>query len=448
MRITSVGVFVFAGFLGVAPWAVAESHERVTLVKAGRLLDVRGGKYVSGQAVLVEGDKIKEVGPLAAVAAHALRDASVVDLGQATLLPGLVDCHAHLLSSMRSGTGIGPGENILLTVASMSPSARALMGAGNARETLEAGITTVRNVGHSGIDGDAALRDAIEKGWVVGPRILAATRKLTPPGGQAMHVRHELAPALVDLEFLPVGSAEEGRRAVREALYAGADFIKAVTDDPPRFLAEDELRAIVAEAHRAKVKVAAHATTALGVETAVAAGVASVEHADEASDESLAAMAAKGIFLGATDWPVDALHDIFMKSRVLTAGQSAQLESAIQEWVAGSAKRMARARKANVRFVMATDMWFAYPGKTRGQAAVSVLGGLQDEGVPPAEILRAATLEGAELVGWADRVGTLEAGKLADLVALDGDPLTDVRELQKIRFVMKGGSIVRNDPAL
>lgn len=407
--------------LGTPTGADAGPAAKVTLVKAGRLLDVRVGKYLSDQAVLIEGERIKEVGPIAAVASHAPAGAVVIDLGAATVLPGLIDCHAHLLSSMKGQ--MNAGENILNTVAGMSPSARALLGAANARETLEAGITSVRNVGHSGVDGDAALRDAIKAGGVPGPRMLAATRKLTPPGGQAVTLRHEVAHAVIDLEFLPVSRPEDGRRAVRRALFSGTDVIKVVMDAGPRVLAYDEIKAIVDEAHRSGLKVAAHATTERGIKAAADAGVDSIEHADEVSDETLEMMRDKNIFLGATDWSAEMIRGLYTKSVYISPEKSAELEAEIKAWVEQTAKRMEKARKAGGRFVMASDMWFRYPGKTRGQAALMILGGLQAEGVPPAEVLRAATVNAAELLGWKDDVGAVEAGKLADLVA--EDPLRD-----------------------
>ena len=153
---------------------------RATLVKAARIVDVAAGRYVADQAILIENDRIKEVGPAAVVQAHAPADAAVIDLGGATVLPGLIDCHAHLLSAMRARRTTG--ENILVTVAEMSASQRALLGAANAREALEAGITTVRNVGHSGVDGDAALRDAIDEGWVVGPADAGGHAQADPAG--------------------------------------------------------------------------------------------------------------------------------------------------------------------------------------------------------------------------------------------------------------------------
>jgi imidazolonepropionase-like amidohydrolase len=240
-----------------------ESQARSILLKADRMLDVRSGKYVANAGVLVENDKIKEAGPLTEVQAHAPKAAQIIDVGTATLLPGLIDCHTHLLTS---GTSINPQEIIVNAAAGMSPTARVLMGAHNAREDLEAGFTTVRVVGHSGIDGDVALRDAINQGWLSGPRIQAAARKLTPPGGQAVHLNPAVADQIVNQEFLQVGSADEARKAVRENLVYGADLIKVVADDDNRFITAEEMKAIVEEAHRAKVKVAVHATTVTGIQ--------------------------------------------------------------------------------------------------------------------------------------------------------------------------------------
>ena len=211
-----------------------------------------------------------------------------------------------------------------------------------------------------------------------------------------------------------------------------------------RVLALDETKAIVEEAHRSKRKVAAHATSALGIQTAIDAGVDSIEHADEATPAMLRAMREKQIALGATEWSAEMLRDLFAPL-AQPEGQKAAMDKEVAGWVEQSRARIARAREAGVRLVMASDMWMEYPGRTRGQASLRVLEGLQAAGVPPAEILRAATSNGAELMGWSDRIGSLEAGKLADVVAVVGDPLADVAVLQKVSFVMKGGSVVRRD---
>jgi imidazolonepropionase-like amidohydrolase len=256
-----------------------------TMIKAGRILDVRTGKYLTGQGILVEEGKIKEVAAFAELQTHLPKDAVAVDLSKATLLPGLIDSHAHLL--MAVSAAVNPSNNILDAVAGTSASQRALLGALMAREDLEGGFTTIRNVGHSGEDGDAALRDAIDAGWVPGPRIQASCRKLTPPGGQAVRLNPAIAKQIIDLEFLPVGSPDEGRRAVRENLLYGADFIKVVADDEPRFVSTKEMKAIVEEAHRSKVKVAVHATTETGIQTSIDAGADSIEHGDAVTDQML-----------------------------------------------------------------------------------------------------------------------------------------------------------------
>ena len=442
MKMPGIAVLLAASLPAMAsPQTPAPPAVRITVIKAARIVDVQAGRYVADQAILIENDRIKEVGPTAAVVARAPAHAVVIDLGGATVLPGLIDCHAHLLSSMRARRTTG--ENILVTVAEMSASQRALLGAANAREALEAGITTVRNVGHSGVDGDAALRDAIGEGWVAGPRMQAATRKLTPPGGQAVALRHEVARGIIDLEFLTVSGVEDGRRAVREAQFHGADLIKIVMDVPPRSLAVDEARAIVAEAHRAGLKVAAHATTASAIAAAVEAGVDSVEHGDEATDEVLAVMARKGIALVVTAWRGESMREIYAKALFLNDQDRAEVEGFIAAWTAGNRALVARARKAGVRIAAGSDMWFRYPEKTRGQATVIAFEGLQEAGLMPAEVLRAATVEAARVMGWEDRVGALQAGRFADLIAVDGDPLAAISALHGVRFVMKGGVVVR-----
>jgi imidazolonepropionase-like amidohydrolase len=231
---------------------------------------------------------------------------------------------------------------------------------------------------------------------------------------------------------------------VREALAAGADVIKIVVDaDPRRRMALDEAKAVVEEAHRSGVKVAAHAMDADSVKTAVEAGVDSVEHANGATDEVLRLMREKGIFLSPTDWPTEMLSFVFARSLPHAPEELARLDAGIAEWQKSCRARVERARKAGVRLVMGSDMWFAYPGKTRGEATIATLEGLQAEGVPAADVVRAATVNAAELIGWADRVGVLEPGKLADVIAVPGDPLADVKVLQRATFVMKGGIVVR-----
>lgn len=342
---------------------------KATLLKAGRMLDVRSGKYIPNAGVLIENDKIKEAGPLPQVQAHAPQNAVVIDLGAATLLPGLVDCHAHLLTS---GTSISSQEVILNAAAGMSPTMRVLMGAQNAREDLEAGFTTVRVVGHSGIDGDVSLREAINQGWVTGPRIQAAARKLTPPGGQAVHLNPAIADQVVDQEYLQVSGPDSARKAVRENLLYGADLIKVVADDENRFISPEEMKAIVEEAHRAKVKVAVHATTVTGIQAAIDAGVDSIEHGNDITDAQLNTMREKGIFLDITELLFGGrMRAMIEKRQVLPPQLQQELKIYEQMEAKQTPARIARVLKSGVKFTTGSDMWFDYPGKTRGQATAN-----------------------------------------------------------------------------
>jgi imidazolonepropionase-like amidohydrolase len=413
-----------------------EAAPSPTLVRAGRLLDVRAGVYRNDQGVWIDGGRIRQVGDFGVVAAAAPKDISVIDLGRLTLMPGLIDCHAHLLAAMDPGEEAP--ESLVLTLAKDSPAKRALLGVMTARELLDAGFTTVRNVGHSGVDGDVALRDAIRRNWIPGPRIAAAARKIAPYGGQALPVQDAVARTLIDQDFLTATNPEEGRRAVLEDLRVGADLIKVVADDWPRVIDEDTLAAIVGEAHRVSIKVAAHATTRVGIQAAIAAGVDSIEHGDEATDAQFQAMHDKHIVLVPTVWP----RDLLPISRALNARPD--IDAIKDGYVAGERSKMDRARQAGVTIAFGSDMWFGYSDKTRGRATLLVLEGMQSFGVPAIDAVRAATVTAAGLIGIDRVAGVVQAGAYADLIAVDGDPLADIRALENVRFVMKGGGVVRN----
>jgi imidazolonepropionase-like amidohydrolase len=417
---------------------------KTTLIKAGRVLDVKAGIYLPNQGVLVAGDRIKDVGSFDSVKARAPQDAVIIDLGQATLLPGLTDSHSHLLCSME-GRWYPDGDAVVMTITRVGQAKRALIGAANARDMLEAGFTAVRNVGHSGVNGDAALRDAINEGLIPGPRLQAACRKLTPVGGQVVELRTENAAAIIAEEFLTVGNVEEARRAVRQALADGADVIKVVVDDSNRILNSDEMRAIVEEAHRVKIKVAAHATTQTGVQAAIDGGVDSIEHAEEATEEQFKAMRDKGIFLDPTLSTAQAFRDIYLKSLYFSPEETTRFEKEIKAFIELSKTKLQRALKAGVKIAAGSDMWMRYPGKKRGEATTVMFEAMVDAGLPQIETIRAATINAAELLGWQDRTGSVEAGKFADLIAVVGDPLKDITELKRVRFVMKGGEVVKNE---
>lgn len=396
------------------------------------MLDVRTGKYLLNQGLLVENGYIKIVGEFSEILNIAAGSAVTVDLGSLTLLPGLIDSHSHLFSA---------SDGRLDTTAQMNSAQRRLLAARNAREVLEAGITTVRNLGGSGVDGDAVLRDLINAGQVIGPRIVAATRKLAPPVDQ----KSSLSQEIIDREFLTVSSLEGARQAVREAIKSGASIIKVVVDGSPRPINLQEMKAIVDEAHRHKLKVAAHATSQKAIRTSVDARVDSLEHGNELNDDLLQGMREKGIFLVLNLYQPESLRHIFATELQRSPDQKADFEDFLRNNTEQSRQRLQRAMKSGVRIVAGSDMVFIYPGKTRGQATLIVLNALEQYGMQPVEIIRSATINAAELLGWQGMIGTIEPNKYADLIAVEGDPLKDITRLEQVRFVMKGGVITRDD---
>ena len=420
----------------VQTFAQAPGVPKVTAVKCERLLDVKSGNLIRDAVILVEGGRVVNVGSRLPVPAGA----RVVDLGAATVLPGLIDTHTHLLANYDGALG-GDDENMILSVTQLGMARRALLGAAMARETLDAGITTVRDLGNSGLNGDVALRDAVRAGWVIGPRIVASTRALAPAGGQFGRLSAAAQP-IIEQEYVTISGPEEARRAVRQALYDGADCIKVIVDVGPRVLALEEMSVIVAEARRAGRKVAAHVAGDAAARVAAASGVDSIEHGYDLPDDVLAVMAAKKIFLVPTIQPADFYVRVFGKSY---GEQIREYEAGAKRATQAKQEALARAIKAGVRIAAGSDLYYQVPGRTRGQASLAVVRSYAAAGMSPLEIIRAATIGAAELLGTREKIGVVEAGAAADLVAFDGDPLSDVNELERARFVMKGGNIIRNE---
>jgi imidazolonepropionase-like amidohydrolase len=459
----------------VATQLAAQSPAATTLVKAGRLLDPRTGNVLSPAAVLIENNKIKEVGPPSQVQAHASGEVKTIDLGSATLLPGLIDSHTHLFLDIIApeeaerarhvNGGFAPG--LLLEIVE-SPSKRVLHGAQLVREDLESGFTTVRNLGHSGIDGDTELRDAINAGRIPGPRILASGRKLITRGGYVQSLNPALAEAILQQEFLLIDGADRARQAVRQNEFQNVDVIKVTADEN---LTVPELTAVIEEAHRAHLKVAVHAVDKTSIQTAIDSGADSIEHGNEVTDEQLKQMRNKGIFF---DFTPTSYGDFFTKifegniamslmlrpERLGSDQRTRQLFNDLAQQLKSGAKfpdesderddqkynsLVQRVLKSRVKFAAGSDMCWYYPGKTRGQATASRFPVLHQAGMPSLDLLRAITTNAAEMLGWQDRIGALESGKFADMIAVSGDPIADINELERVRFVMKNGEVVRND---
>ena len=430
----------------------AQSPATTIVVKAGKLLDPRTGNVLSPAAVLIENGKIKEVGAPSRVQASAPAGVRTIDLGSATLLPGLIDSHTHLLLDVtlpiedeitrRPNGEFVPG---LLLAITMSPSKRALLGAKLAREDLESGFTTVRNLGHSGIDGDIALRDAVKASSVIGPRILAAGRKLTALGSYVQSLNPVLAQPIVQQEFLSIENPGQARQAVRENAFYNVDLIKVAIDDD---ITPAEISAIVDEAHRYKLKVAVHAFTPTSIQMAIDAGADSIEHGNGVTDEQLHLMHDKGVFLDLTPTFYGGFFSkILDASIVMTPAFRSNYTSGIERGRKRYDALVQRVLKSEVKFAAGSDMCWFYPGKTRGQATASRFPLLHEAGMPSLDVLRAITTNAAEMLGWQDRIGSVEAGKFADLIAVSGDPIADIGELERVRFVMKEGQVIRNELA-
>jgi imidazolonepropionase-like amidohydrolase len=401
--------------------------------------------------VLIENGKIKEVGSPTQVQAHA-PGAKTLDLGSSTLLPGLIDSHTHLLLDIivppeaeiaRHFNGeFAPG--LLLAVVE-SPTKRVLLGAQMAREDLESGFTTVRNLGHSGIDGDAALRDAINAGRVPGPRILASGRKLIALDSYLQSLNPAVAQSIVEQEFLPIDSPDRARQAVLQNVFYNVDLIKVTVGDG---ISPLELMAVVEEAHREHLKVAVHAIDTASIQTAIDAGADSIEHGNQVTDEQLKQMHDKGIFFDLTptfygSFFTKITEPSIVKSRAFRSANAHADDRARQRYDS----LVPRVLKSGVKFAAGSDMCWFYPGKTRGQASAATLVNLRAAGMPPLDVIRAITVNAAEMLGWQDRIGSVEPGKFADLVAVAGDPIADINELERVRFVMKDGQVIRNDLA-
>jgi len=454
------------------PWTTQPAAASVTLVKASRLLDPRSGHVLTSAAVLIDGDKIKQVGSSSQMGAPA--GATIIDLGTATILPGLIDGHSHLLLDVvlpaeaeRARRYNGTFVPALLLAIVESPSKRVLLGAQHAREYLESGITTVRILGHSGVDGDTELRDAINSGRVPGPRIVAAGRKLITRASYVQSLNSALSDAILEQEFLLIEGANRARQAVRRNEFHGVDVIKVTADAN---LTVAELVAVVEEAHRAGLKVAVHAVDKASIQTAIDAGCDSIEHGNEITDEQLKRMRDREIFFDFTptsygDFFTEIFQGTIAESLALRAARLQADEHDRQRYndLAQSIRKsqfhggfeandnqlydslVRRVIRSGVKFAAGTDMCWHYPGKTCGQAATSRFPALHEAGMPSLDVIRAITTNAAEMLGWQDRVGAIEPGKFADIIAVSADPVADISELERVRFVMKGGQVVRNE---
>ena len=428
LLVTLAGAATPAGAAGsdAAPPAPAPR----TVIRPARVLDVRTGQLRSGQALVVEAGKIVQVA--AAGEVNPAAGDVTIELPQATVLPGLIDMHTHLTFDLSSLGYQGLG---------ISTAREALHGARNARRTLEAGFTTVRNLSANDY-ADVALRDAIADGDVIGPRIVASGPALGITGG---HCDENLLPPAFHFEG---GGVADGIAAVqhkvREVIKYGADVIKVCAtggvlskgDDPnaSQYTLE-ELKAIVADAHRLGRKVAAHAHGAQGVRWASEAGVDSIEHGHLMDDAAIATLKKNGTWLVPTLFLGEYMNEHMAQSDIPEFSKQK-----MRDVTAAMQSNVGKAFAAGVKVAFGTDAAVYPHGLNAGEFHVYV-----KLGMTPLAAIQTATLNAADLLGWSDRTGALEPGKWADLIAVDGDPTRDVTVLEHVRFVMKGGVVYKDE---
>jgi imidazolonepropionase-like amidohydrolase len=428
----SLAGLALALFLSPDPGAAAPepaSPPRIVAVRAGRLIDGQGGAPIRDAVILIQGDRITAVGPGLPIPAGA----EVVDLSRRTVLPGLIDCHTHLTS--QSGDYY---EDLFRR----SPIDLAVVAHVYARRTLEAGFTTVRDVGASEFI-DVALRNAIDRGDVVGPRMQVATLAVGSTGGH-----NDLSGFSPYLRFDHFSGVADGpaeiRKLVRFEVKNGADLIKVMATagvlseeasvGAPQY-SQEEMDAVVSEATMWGKKVAAHAHGTEGIKRAARAGVASIEHGGLIDDEGIRLLKAKGIYL-----VPDIYTDEYILAEAGHLGLPPKMIEKEKELRVHQLANWKRAIAAGVKLAFGTDAG-VYPHGQNARQFHSLL----DLGLTPAQVIRMATVNAADLLGWSDRVGTLTPGRYADLIAVDGDPLTDVTELERVRFVMKGGVVIKGE---
>jgi imidazolonepropionase-like amidohydrolase len=409
---------------------------KTTYILAGRLFDGANDTIRPTMILVIEGDRIKNVAPAASIRVPA--GASVIDLSNSTVLPGLIDCHTHLGSRADRYNDIYDFKD--------SPLTHAIFAVGNARKTLEAGFTSVRDVGSDpfmAVD----LRNAIRDGFAVGPRIVASGPAISITGGHgdlnnySPQTRVMMFPE--ERDFQIADGVDQIRHTIRAQVKYGVDVIKILAtggvlskgDSPgaPQYTLE-ELKAAADEAHMAGRKIAAHAHGALGIKNAILAGIDSIEHASLIDDEGIRLAKEHGTYLD-----MDIYNDDYLLNEATKFGLPA--ENLEKERMVGRLQRenFEKAVKAGAKMAFGTDAGVYPHGDNAKQFYYMV-----KFGMTPAQAIRAATSSAADLIGRSKEVGSIEAGKYADIIAVDADPLADVRALEHVSFVMKGGQVYKD----
>ena len=407
-------------FVAIAQFLSAQT----IVVKAGHLIDPAAGAVANNQVIVIQDGKIVSVGTGAAPA-----NAQVIDLSNEWVMPGLVDAHTHItLDVPPSPPGTSLMDSILLQESTGLRTARGLY---NAKMALDAGFTALRDVGNNGNYADIAVRQAIDKGWFMGPTVIGTGKIIGPFGGQS----HGYAPEQVHFwtfEYIDADTPDEIRKAVHQNIYYGAGAIKLVADNSAFHYTESDIRAATDEAHRAGLAVAVHVYGGQAARDVINGGADSVEHGFTLDDDLLKLMKAKGTYLVGTDFPYE--HIVALGS--LMAGTPRENADKIID-------RLHRAHAIGVKMAFGSDTVSDLPGKTRIDMVFDYLDVWKQAGIPNADILRAWTTNGFDLLRLSDKRGPISAGHAADMIALPGNPLEDIQVLRKVNFVMRDGKVVR-----
>jgi imidazolonepropionase-like amidohydrolase len=414
---------------GQAPAAPGARPLPVTVIKAGRLIDPDTGTAAVNQVIVIEGERIKAVGSNLAVPAGA----TVIDLSKLTVLPGLVDAHTHMAMTYKEQ----PENNYYyLTYITDSSPLRAIQAASNAIQLLNSGFTVVRDVGNNAMYVDTALRQAIEQGWLPGPTVIPSGPMIGSTGGQfwptpEMYKQHNI----MFPEYIDANSPDEIVRAVRENMLFGARTIKLCIDCKPWGYSVDDIKLAISEAAKGGCKVEGHVQTPEGAQRAIDAGIFIIAHGNALTPEHHRQMAEKGIFLTGTDTPFTPYRGSEQAFKVAVANL-----------------RDAYEKKVPLTFSTDFDYWNdrmkdAATGEwlSRGELTINFLLTWKAAGIPPADTLRAMTINGYKAADIMKDRGPIKPGFFADLIAVAGDPLADIDALRHVQFVMKNGTVFKKD---
>ena len=396
---------------------------QVTAIKAGKLVLPETGTALNNQVILVEGARIKAVGADVQIPAGA----TVIDLSRQTVLPGLFDCHTHM-AFLINQKGRERGSLYFYDLTHTSAE-RAIHAVVNSRDMLDAGFTTIRDIGNDGNYIATDLRRAIDNGLIPGPTIINSGRIIAPFGGQ-----YQLQPerrALGEPEYFYADTRDEMRKAIRENSHFGARVIKIVVDDQPYIYSADDIKYMIEEAARAGLKLAAHCVTEQGARNAAEAGVASIEHGFDMSNETLELAKKNNVVLVSTD---------FTEKAWLAYGIPADVAKRFHD---RGVDRLRRAYRIGVTLAFGSDLIFYAPDETRGTWTMSLVEVFVEAGIAPKDILRALIPNAARLLGVEKARGAISPGQFADLIAVTENPLDNILALKRVNFVMKNGRVFK-----